>query len=292
MNKVLLIGVSVLGLFLSSEAYCAYCSTCCAGDETVFCPNSTSDEVCTAACGCCNDTTHEVVESSKKGYWNCCNKTTEEIYWNGSAALCCNTQTHRVAKVQGSPEVLDKCCDIKTYGEEPTAYWNGSSAQCCKGKPYKDGDTWNCCDEGQTLYTGNYFDFQALKVSSDGTKNDEKNPVSLTGTACCSNNPAADGQYNICCKKGTLTLVMKQEEQNSNYTNLFYSCETRKCPENEVWKLFEYTSLDDYNQSSYGCTPADYKKYSTLGYEDCTYWWYESDESAEMFGDVLCQDQE
>ena len=157
MNKVLLIGVSVLGLFLSSEAYSSYCNMtqCCGSDESVFCPNSTSDEVCTAGCGCCNDTTHEVVESSKKGYWNCCNKTTEEIYWNGSKALCCDGKkykngtdteecctgdkatnpTQKKVAVSGAPITgLETCCSISTYGPNPTAYWDGSSAKCCKGK--------------------------------------------------------------------------------------------------------------------------------------------------------------
>ena len=228
MNKVLLIGVSVLGLFLSSEAYCAYCSTCCASAETVFCPHSDSSEECTAGCDCCDEETHSIVESSKKGYWNCCNKKTEEIYWNGSAALCCDGKkykngadteecctgdkatnpTQKKVAVSGAPITgLETCCSISTYGPNPTAYWDGSSAVCCKGQAYKDGDTWYCCD-GKRVEA-----FNSSGVYSCCPNIDEKYTGDVTAytsqdggdfAECCYGQPyisSFDGSKNVysCC---------------------------------------------------------------------------------------------
>ena len=136
---------------------------CCDGDtaenpthKKVSVPSSPNGEE-----ACCDIETYG---TSPKGYWNgstamCCRG---EIYKNGvdekgnTEYACCSgdtseNPTQRKVSILGSPNGEGACCDIATYGENPTAYWNVNSVQCCKGTAYTkviDGVTYGvCCSE-------------------------------------------------------------------------------------------------------------------------------------------------
>ncbi|MBQ4084574.1 MAG: hypothetical protein IJC30_02825, partial [Alphaproteobacteria bacterium] len=135
-------------------------------------------------------------ESGKTMYTElsmCCPKDDPSVYWNGNTVECCKGKTYYTGKtakyadpnktdntlykveaccpydthkfiekddvkqMSGGDELKDMCCDIETYGENPTAYQSWSSGKfalnCCKGKPYymanANLDTLACC-EGAT----------------------------------------------------------------------------------------------------------------------------------------------
>ena len=140
--------------------------------------------------------THKVIDEvlgAPNGEEACCDiatyGTSPTAYWNGSSAQCCKGKarkngvdsngkevyacctgdtaenpTHKKVSVLDAPHGEETCCDIATYGANPTAYWNGSSAQCCKGEAKKKSDgTYVCCPvvdscpDGSTP-TPNYVD--------------------------------------------------------------------------------------------------------------------------------------
>ena len=117
MNKVLLIGVSVLGLFLSSEAYCA----------------------CTPPIVICNCAFPEF----KNGVLSCgptyCPSGTRCM----PMGSCCKDD-----KVCGSDSFLDCCSDTETCVNKTTC--------CPTEKPYLDdsGECVQCTED--THCTGNY----------------------------------------------------------------------------------------------------------------------------------------
>ena len=157
-----------------------------AGNETYAC--------CVGSKG--KNKTHKVVEDvlgAPNGEEACCSiesyGKSPTGYWNGSSAQCCKGKarkngvdsngkevyacctgdtaenpTHKKVSVLDAPHGEETCCDIATYGANPTAYWNGSSAQCCKGEAKKKSDgTYVCCPvvdscpDGSTP-TPNYVD--------------------------------------------------------------------------------------------------------------------------------------
>ncbi|MBE6449936.1 MAG: hypothetical protein E7013_04535 [Alphaproteobacteria bacterium] len=215
MNKILSLGFFGC-LFFSTYAfsYCSGMDVCCSPETEVYCPYSTSSEKCTAGCDCCDLSTHEVVNSElNEDYYTCCKKEEEKVYWNGSSVQCCGGKvwkkdenseacchgdkttnpTEKVVSVKyASITDLQTCCDIKTYGDSPTAYWNGSSAQCCKGQVYEpwegsgEYDDWACCD-------GEVYDV------SDYEKGCCESPGSVTD---------ALGGEQACCESGYIGIYM------------------------------------------------------------------------------------
>jgi len=139
-----------------------------AGNETYAC--------CVGSKG--KNKTHKVVEDvlgAPNGEEACCSiesyGKSPTGYWNGSSAQCCKGKarkngvdsdgqvkyaccegdtaenpTQKKVSVLDAPNGEETCCDIATYGANPTAYWNGSSAVCCKGEAKKKTDgTYVCC---------------------------------------------------------------------------------------------------------------------------------------------------
>jgi len=248
MNKILSLGFFGC-LFFSTYAfsYCSGMDVCCSPETEVYCPYSTSSEKCTAGCDCCDLSTHEVVNSElNEDYYTCCKKEEEKVYWNGSSVQCCGGKvwkkdenseacchgdkttnpTEKVVSVKyASITDLQTCCDIKTYGDSPTAYWNGSSAQCCKGQVYEpwegsgEYDDWACCD-------GEVYDV------SDYEKGCCESPGSVTD---------ALGGEQACCESG--------------YTGIYMDGWAECCPNENVAQ---------YGRDSYECCTLEEEGYSLV----------------------------
>ncbi|MBO7332477.1 MAG: hypothetical protein J6U64_02295, partial [Alphaproteobacteria bacterium] len=171
---------------------------CCAGTPYRNGVDSSGNPVyaCCAGATTTNPTHRTVtVLGAPNGEETCCDiatyGTNSTGYWDGSSAQCCagtpyrngvdssgnpiyaccegatsENPTHKVAETAvGAPNGEGACCDIATYGTNPSAYWTGSSAQCCAGeaKPKLDGSGYVCCPVVETCPDGqeptdNYVD--------------------------------------------------------------------------------------------------------------------------------------
>ncbi|MBO7332908.1 MAG: hypothetical protein J6U64_04515 [Alphaproteobacteria bacterium] len=168
-----------------------------AGNETYAC--------CVGSKG--KNKTHKVVEDvlgAPNGEEACCSiesyGKSPTGYWNGSSAQCCKGKarkngvdsdgqvkyaccegdtaenpTQKKVSVLDAPNGEEACCDIATYGSNPTAYWNGSSAVCCKGEAKKKTDgTYVCCSVVETCPDG-----------STPTPNHVDDIEGTCGSICC-----------------------------------------------------------------------------------------------------------
>ena len=140
MNKTLFLMLSIIGLFgaqqLLAEDYCNMTQCCEHETDKIYCPYTTSTEVCTGGCQCCNGAVYKDNDGKNK---------------------CCNSDTHVLDEsVDGLSSGEAYCCEKDT----PNAFWRGGQYACCKGTyathnvPNGDmGAPSGCCPENTTAKT-------------------------------------------------------------------------------------------------------------------------------------------
>ena len=167
----------------------------------------------------------------------------------------------------------------------------------CSGDLVPSEDGKSCivgCAAGLTAYEGSYY--PAMYNSTTPTRYAEISfnaalPSKVSGTHCCSNNPSASGQYEICCPAGSVMEIYYQ----SSFDTYAYSCGSQAFCDaaygDNVRKWEKGLSGGDGWEKA--CYPLNYQQYSCgamdgwgAAFVGLGYWLDPKDGSA----DELCSD--
>ena len=200
-----------------------------------YCP---TDTVCMPNGSCCAGEKFKNIEEN----YSCC---------QGATSF---DPTHVVVSVFGAPVYgLQTCCDIATYGENPTAYWDGAKAVCCKGDAYQENGNWYCCD-GTFVEAFNSSGVSVCCPNQDGYTGSVTAYTYEDGgdlAKCCYGEPYAhsfDGTKNTyaCCGLNEMDFYeferIYQDEKNptpADYINNHDVCETKG------WSKVQGCCMDD-----------------------------------------------